>query len=201
MTCRVTQQALAEYRAFAQTGRVVVFDTETTGLCSEDEIVQFAALEYQAGELSREFMCYVCPTCAINPGAEAVHHLSRQFLGEHGLAPTEAISQFLSFLGEDALVVAHNLRFDWRMLKGECNRFSSQLPAATLKGCDTIALAKKLMPGLAHYRLSFLIEALGLTGENSHDALEDARACGKLFFHLVEQIPSPGEWIREPECN
>ena len=51
--------------------------------------------------------------------------------------------------------------------------------------CDTLALAKRLRPGLERYALAYLIGALGVDGVNSHDALDDAYACAGLLFRLV----------------
>ena len=78
-----TLPLLAEY---ARSGRVVVFDTETTGGRSYDEICQIAAVEYVNGTMTRTLALYVCPTCEMNPWAEAVHGLSLDFLNEYGLA-------------------------------------------------------------------------------------------------------------------
>ena len=48
--CANTLPRIAEY---ARSGRVVVFDTETTGGADYDEICQIAAAEYVCGKLSR----------------------------------------------------------------------------------------------------------------------------------------------------
>lgn len=199
MTCRITQEALRNYVTHAERGRVVVFDTETTGISNEDEIVQLAAAEYENGVLTRTLNLYVTPTCMIHPEAEAVHHLSMPFLVEHGIRPTEALERFFDFLGRGALLVGHNIHFDFRMLQNECRKFEYVADPEELSFCDTIALAKRLVPGLDHYKLGFLIEALGLPGRNSHDALDDTLACGELFFDLVRRIPiSPDDYIYEP---
>lgn len=200
MTCRVTQEALANYKVYASHGRVVVFDTETTGISHDDEIIQIAAAEYVRGELTRTLNLYVVPSCPIHPEAEAVHHITMPFLVENGISPTDALDRFFSFLGRDALLVAHNIRFDFRMLQNECRKFSYVADPDALSFCDTIALAKKLVPGLEHYRLSYLIEAIGIPGVNSHDALDDTLACGALFFDLVRRIPTTDDYIYEPDC-
>ena len=198
MTCRVNEQLLANCRAHAAHGRVVVFDTETTGISNADEIVQIAAAEYVDGKRTRTLNLYVVPTCEIDPGAEAVHHLSREFLEAHGVKPTDALAQFFEFLGNGVLLVGHNIHFDFRMLQNECRKFGFCAEPENISFCDTIALAKKLVPGMAHYNLGVLIEALNLAGENSHDALDDTLACGSLFFDLVRRIPVPGEYTYEP---
>ena len=165
---------------------MVVFDTETTGCSRWDEICQIAAAEYVRGALSRTLALYVCPTCEMNPWAEGVHGLSLDFLSEHGLAPEEAMRQFFEFLGRDALLVAHNSKFDMRMLSQECRKFDISFAPDGIETCDTVALARHLRPGLCSYSLANLIKALDIDGTNSHDALDDALACAGLFFKLLE---------------
>ncbi len=181
--CASTVPQIAEY---ARSGRVVVFDTETTGRSRWDEICQIAAAEYVGGMRTRTFSVYVCPTCEMNPWAEGVHGLSLDFLSEHGLAPEEAMRQFFEFLGSDALLVAHNSRFDMRMLSQECRKFDISFAPDGIETCDTVALARYLRPGLGSYSLANLIDALDIDGTNSHDALDDTLACAGLFFKLLE---------------
>jgi len=196
--CRVNQAALANYRDHAVHGRVVVIDTETTGISQDDEVVQIAAVEYTTGIRTRMLNLYVVPTCPIDPKAEAVNHLSREFLEANGVSPVAALDRFYAFLGRKALVVGHNIHFDLRMLRGECAKFGFHAEPDALTYCDTIALAKRLVPGLPHYRLGMLLAELGLEGKNTHNALDDTLACGTLFFDLVRRIPTPGEYTYEP---
>ena len=198
MTCRMNQEALANYIAHAECGRVVVFDTETTGTSNCDEIVQIAAAEYVHGEKTRELNLYIVPTCEIDPRAEAVHHLSREFLEANGIAPEVALERFFDFLGDDVLLVGHNIHFDFRMLQNECRKFGYCAEPEEVSFCDTIALAKRFAPGMVNYKLGTLIDALGLDGENSHNALDDTLACGALFFDLVNRIPRAGEYVYVP---
>jgi DNA polymerase III epsilon subunit family exonuclease len=186
--CASTLPRIAEY---ARAGRVVVFDTETTGCSRRDEICQIAAVEYVEGRRTRTFSVYACPTCDMSPGAEWVHGLSADFLSEHGLAPEEAMHRFFEFLGDDALLVAHNCRFDMRMLAQECSKFALGFSPEGVETCDTIALARHLRPGLRSYALANLIEALGIDGTNSHDALDDALACAGLLFFLLQDLLLP----------
>ena len=182
---RMSLENIEAIRRYAAGGRVVVFDTETTGCSRYDEICQIAAVEYVNGVQARTFMLYICPTCEMDPRAECVHGLSMDFLSGHGIAPEEAMRQFFGFLGSDALLVAHNSRFDMRMLNQECGKFDLCFAPEGIETCDTLALARQLRPGLESYRLSNLISALGIDGTNSHDALDDTLACANLFINLV----------------
>ena len=181
--CDNTLPCLAEY---ARHGRVIVFDTETTGGSDYDEICQIAAAEYVCGECTRTFNAYVSPTCEMNPWAESVHGLSMDFLSEHGLAPEEAMCQFFAFVGDNALLVAHNARFDLRMVDQECTKFDLCFAPEGIEICDTLALSRFMRPDLRSHALANLIEVLGIAGVNSHDALDDALACAGVFFKLLD---------------
>ena len=183
---KIRDRTLPRIAEYARAGRVVVFDTETTGCTRFDEICQIAAAEYVCGELSRTLALYVCPTCEMNPWAEGIHGLSLDFLSEHGIAPEEAMRRFFEFLGSDVLLVAHNNRFDMRMLDQECEKFGLCFAPDGIETCDTLALARHLRPGLGCYSLANLIEEFGIDGSNSHDALDDTLACAGLFFKLMD---------------
>ena len=184
---RISERNLLRLAECARNGRVVVFDTETTGCTSYDEICQIAAAEYVHGTLSRTFARYICPTCEMNPWAEAVHGLSMDFLSEHGLEPEEAMRQFFEFVGDDVLLVAHNATFDMRMVRQECRKFGLAFAPRGVETCDTLTLSRRLRPDLPSHKLSYLIGALDIDGVNSHDALDDALACAGVFFSFIKE--------------
>ena len=185
---RICANTLPQIAEYARSGRVVVFDTETTGCSRYDEICQIAAVEYVCGEQTRTFSAYICPSCEMNPWAESVHGLSMDFLAEHGISPEEAMRQFFQFLGDDALLVAHNNKFDMRMLNQECEKIDIDFAPDGIETCDTLVLARRQCPGLGSYALGSLIEEFGIDGVNNHDALDDALACAGVFFALVRQV-------------
>ncbi|MBP5321797.1 MAG: 3'-5' exonuclease [Kiritimatiellae bacterium] len=182
---RVNAKTLPKLREYARSGRVVVFDTETTGGTRDDEICQIAAVEYVNGVQTRTLSLYICPTCEMNPWAERVHGLSLDFLFEHGIEPEEAMRRFFKFIGEDLLLVAHNSAFDLRMLSQECGKFGLCFSPERVETCDSLALARHALPHLKSHALGYLIDYLGIEGTNSHDALDDTLACAGLFFRLI----------------
>ena len=195
---KIRDRTLPRIAEYARAGRVVVFDTETTGCTRFDEICQIAAAEYVCGELSRTLALYVCPTCAMNPWAEMVHGLSLDFLHEHGLAPEDAMRRFFEFVGDNALLVAHNAQFDLRMVGQECRKFNLAFAPENVETCDTLALSRHMRPDLKSHALANLIVALGIDGVNSHDALDDALACAGVFFTLLGVAPKFSELARMP---
>ena len=183
----LTPQQLATLSARARLGRIVAFDTETTGCMAWDEICQIAAVEYVGGAPARSLALYVRPSCRMNPFAEVIHGLSMDFLREHGLHPAEAMRRFFGFVGRDALLVAHNAPFDLRMLRQECAKFRLPNSVSGLETCDTLHLSRRLCPDLPNHRLATMVAALVTGGTNTHDALDDARACAGVFFALLER--------------
>ena len=184
---RVTQQNIETFAEFADGGRVLVFDTETTGGSCADEICQLAAAEFVNGRLERTMNVYLRPSCEMNPWAEQVHGISMDFLDEHGIDPVDALHQFFEFLGSDVLLVAHNNRFDLKMLQQECVKFDCAFEPEGVEMCDTLALSRHLRPDLESHALGNLLEPLGVDGVNSHDALDDAMACAGVFFKLIAE--------------
>lgn len=189
---RVTPRNIEVFAGYANAGRVVVFDTETTGGSCSDEICQLAAAEYVNGQLERTLNLYLRPTCEMNPWAEQIHGISMDYLDEHGIDPVDALRQFFDFLGSDVLLVAHNNRFDMKMLQQECRKFDLCFAPERVELCDTLALSRHFLPRLKHHTLASLISALGVDGVNSHDALDDALACAGVFFKLLAR--SCSEW-------
>ncbi len=97
--------------------------------------------------------------------------------------------RFFDFVGEDALLVAHNAAFDLRMLRQECCKFDLCFACEGIEVCDTLALSRRLRPDLPNHRLATLVELLPVDGVNSHDALDDTLACAGVLFKLLEPQP------------
>lgn len=83
---------------------------------------------------------------------------------------------------EDCIIVAHNAKFDNRILKTEFKRLGFEFKKETL--C-TVELAKKLIPGQASYSLGKLTRSLGIPVSDRHRASGDALATVTLFKMLL----------------
>jgi len=83
---------------------------------------------------------------------------------------------------EDCIVVAHNAKFDNRILKTEFKRLGFEYKKRTL--C-TVELAKQLIPGQQSYSLGKLTRSLGIPVSDRHRASGDALATVTLFKMLL----------------
>jgi DNA helicase-2/ATP-dependent DNA helicase PcrA len=181
----VLQTVAGAFVATVGRGRVVVFDTETTGLdTATSDIIQIAAVEYCEGVPGRTFMRLLQTGQDLGESA-AVHHITPEDLRTRGVAPAVGLREFLDFAAGAALA-AHNLRFDRAVLTANLARQGLALPWDETPQIDTLDMARRLHPDLKSYRLADLIETLGLEGRNTHDALDDAQATGTLMLHLCE---------------
>lgn len=87
-------------------------------------------------------------------------------------------------LTDGAVLVGHNVDFDYRMLRQEFGRLGYPFETQTL---DTIPLAEKLVPGLTSYGLDRVCDELGIYRGQKHRAEGDTRATLDLLILLLEK--------------
>jgi DNA polymerase-3 subunit epsilon len=177
--------ALAEGRAdpLLEEAEFVVFDLETTGLsAARNQICEVGAVRVSALELVDSFQSLVNPRV---PLPEPVARLTG--LHDHELrraAPVSSVlNRFLSFTG-DALLVAHNARFDQRFLEQQLlllhGRRLSEPPLCTA------ALARRLLEGrLRRVSLASLAYFFGVPTTPCHRAHPDAEATAQILVQLI----------------
>ncbi len=183
------------YCEFARKGTVVVIDTETTGLSNNDDVVQLALVVLKGGKEYFGKAVYIKNQVPIDgTEAQTVNHITDELLAREGLEPKEVMEDFLALLGETiskegkVLLVAHNLSFDWRMIANMLRRYGCHdipdgvIPCCTKEFVKSLQLPKTILPG---NHLRNCITAFNLPAQNSHDALDDARACMELFRFLT----------------
>jgi len=177
--------ALADRRAdpLLEEAEFVVFDLETTGLsAARNQICEVGAVRVRALELVDSFQSLVNPRV---PLPEPVARLTG--LHDHELrraAPASSVlNGFLSFTG-DALLVAHNARFDQRFLEQQLlllhGRRLSEPPLCTA------ALARRLLEGrLRRVSLASLAHFFGVPTTPCHRAHPDAEATAQVLVQLI----------------
>lgn len=188
----MSDEAIGRYREYAKRGKVVVFDTETTGVGTSDEVCQIAAVHFERGVRVQSMNEYLRISFPMPYYAESIHGISDEFLAEHGIEPSEGLNKFFEFVKGDALLVAHNAKFDIRMIGGTCAKNGIEGLPEDVFVCDTWHLAKKVVPGLENYQLATLIDEFHVDAVNSHDAMDDVLGCAGVFFHLVDMATRKG---------
>jgi DNA polymerase III epsilon subunit family exonuclease len=101
-----------------------------------------------------------------------------------GAPPVElAVRRFLEFAG-DAVLVAHNARFDIGFLDREVERLTGRRIAAPV--VDTVWLARRVLAGrAARVGLASLAHFFGTSTRPCHRALADAEATAEILLALI----------------
>ena len=198
----LTLPYLQEFKRCVERERIVVFDTETTGLNrKEDEIIQIAAVEYVAGIPGKTFEVCINASRALGD-SEAIHHISRETLIASGVSSKEGLLAFSSFI-RDSVLVAHNLSFDLAMMKAGFARHGVSHDLVSHPMFDTLDLSRRVYPDSKSFKLAELIESLQLDGCNTHNAMDDVLVTGKLMIRVMtdasDVISKQADVIRDYE--
>lgn len=166
--------------------RVVVLDTETTGLdpAAGHRVVEVACIELvNLMPTGRELHFYCDPERDMPPEAEEIHGLTAEFLSRHEKFGHHAPGFQAFMAGADALV-AHNAPFDVAFLNAELTRHGQ--PILACEAIDTLQLARRKFPG-APASLDALCRRFGIdTSERTkHGALIDTRLLARVYLELM----------------
>ena len=161
----------------------MVFDLETTGLSpARSRIVEIGAQRVDALEAGATFETLVNPGVPLPTAITALTGIAQ---GDVRGAPSAdlAVRRFLSFAG-DAVLVAHNARFDMGFLDRAVERLTGRRVAAPV--VDTVWLARRLLSGRTkRVGLAHLAHFFGTSAEPCHRALADAEATAEILIALV----------------
>ena len=175
---------MAEFSAlFEKYDRLVLFDTETTGLTySRDEIIEFAAVvvERRDGQavILQEYdeLITLSPGSSVPPKIEQLTGITNQDIVERGIPKTRLCRDIAEMIRGNTLLLAYNAHFDLSFLYYLLLRHGDPM---ILKGKDKLDLMTVYKDRRAYpHRLASAIDAYGLTGQvvNSHRAVDDVIA-------------------------
>ena len=169
----------------------VVVDLETTGASPADcGITEIGAVKTRGGEVVGEFQTLVDPGSPIPPMIVALTGITDAMVVA---APRieQVLPAFLEFLG-DAVLVAHNARFDVGFLKAACRAHGYRWPGPEV--VDTLALARRVVTKeeAPNRKLGTLARVFGTRVTPNHRALEDARATGEILHGMLERLAAFG---------
>lgn len=172
----------------APVDEVVVFDTETTGLSpKKDEILSIGAVKIKGNKIlmSEKFELFIKPSREINEKSIKIHQIRNVDL-EHGIAPHEAIVQFLHFIGSRPLV-GYYLEFDIKMMNTYVKPWlgiTLPNPQIEVSGLYHDKKIKFIPDGVIDLRFDVMMNDLGLPIFGKHDALNDAVMTAMMYIKL-----------------
>jgi DNA polymerase-3 subunit epsilon len=160
-----------------------VLDIESSGgPFGKEAIIEIALYRYDGDEVVDQLISLVHPHREVQNFVTRMTGITEKMLAR---APRfHEIAKRIIEITEDAILVGHNVEFDYRMLRQEFARLGYPYERETL---DTIDTARELIPGLPAYGLDKICKELGIYMPEKHRADADARATLELFKILREK--------------
>ena len=187
---------------FAKYDRLVLFDTETTGLLfSRDEIIEFAAVVVEQREGVPRVIREYDELIALSPGGfvpakiEELTGISTQDLRERGLPKTRVARDIAEMIGGNTLLLAYNAHFDLSFLYYFLLREGDPMILKGKDKLDLLTVYKDRQP--YPHKLCNAIEAYGLSGKvcNSHRAVDDVLATVAVMEEMEKERPDLDRYI------
>ena len=179
---------------FEKYDRLVLFDTETTGLLyHRDEIIEFAAVVLEpvngVPTVVREYdeLVSLSPGGFVPPKIEQLTGISTQDIRERGLPKTRACRDIAEMIQGNTLLLAYNAHFDLSFLFYMLLRDGDPVILMGKDKLDLLTVYKDRRP--FPHKLCSAIEAYGLTGKvvNSHRAVDDVIATVAVMEEMEKE--------------
>lgn len=169
--------------------RLVVLDTETTGLSTQDghRIIEIGCVELiNRRTTGKRFHVYINPEREIDPGAIEVHGITNSFLADKPKF-SDIVPDFINFI-KGAELIIHNAPFDVGFINyefsllefvvGKVDDYSSVF--------DTLAFARKKHPGQRN-TLDALCKRYSIDNSHRelHGALLDAEILAEVYLMMT----------------
>jgi DNA polymerase III epsilon subunit-like protein len=198
--------------------KVLIFDTETTGLPTERNvsimdvekwpyIIQLSYILYdsEARELieMKDDLIKIPLDVEITPGSEAIHHISRLMCQATGIDINDAINCFHKALDKADVVVGHNISFDKRLVMVECKRLKKYQRftvngikkeefCTMKKGSDVCRIEVTSSSGEKYYKYPTLSELhfklFDTLPKGTHNALADILICLRCYIKMTGDV-------------
>lgn len=165
-------------------GKFCIVDIESNGSNPlSNQIIEIGAVMIENGKAVGEFSSLA--KTDILP--DSIMYLTGITLEELSHAPSlpSVLEAFRLFI-HDAVFVAHNVNFDYYFISHALEE--AGFGPLLNRRLDTIDLARKCIEA-PKYGLSALAEHLGISFENHHRALFDAKATTEVFLHTLNHLP------------
>ena len=187
---------------FSKYDKLVLFDTETTGLqFARDEIIEFAAVVVErvngVPTVTKEYdeLVQLSPGGFVPPKITELTGISTQDIRERGLPKTRVCRDIGEMISGNSLLLAYNAHFDLSFLFYLLLRHGDP---AILKGKDKLDLLtvyrdRRPFP----HKLCNAIDGYGLTGKvvNSHRAVDDVLATVAVMEEMEKEKDDLAKYI------
>lgn len=159
-----------------------IVDIETTGsYAAGNRITEIAIVILHNDQIIERFESLVDPQQPIPYFIQTLTGITDEMV--EGAPVFADLAPRIYQLLHNKIFIAHNVNFDYSFVRGMLAENGFELNSRKL--C-TVQLSRKLIPGLASYKLGRLCSALGIPNNARHRALGDAEATTILFKKLIQ---------------
>ena len=198
--------------------KVLVFDTETTGLTKVKNpsifdfdkwpyILQLSYILYDTEEkmidLIYDEIIKIPDNIDIDEEAEKLHNISKEKTKLVGINIKTALRTFNSILNKADIIVGHNVSFDKCLIMVECNRNNvrqgftidkiKKKEYCTMKNTKDICKIEKIFPsGDKYFKYPTLSELynhlFGIIPHNAHNSMVDIILCIRCYLLITSNF-------------
>lgn len=170
--------------------RQIILDTETTGLSPKagHRIIEIGCVELVNRKLTgNHFHYYINPKRAIDPGAQAVHGITAEFLADKP-SFKDIIEPFIEYV-QDAEIIIHNADFDVGFLDHEfakCGKKYVAFEEYVSEVICTLRMAREKHPGQKN-NLDILCKRYNVNNAHRelHGALLDSEILAEVYLAMT----------------
>lgn len=172
----------------------VVVDLETTGLSSStDEIIEIGAIKVSLDSNQHiTFQTLVKPAVKLPRKIVEITGITQAMLDTDGIAPQEAIEQFIEFVG-DLPLVTYNAAFDIGFLTNAYKRCGKTL---INKYDCALKRTRRAWPEFPNHRLSYITTLMNLPQSNQHRALADCERTVYVYITSTSKLNQKVRWSK-----
>ena len=194
--------------------RVIVFDTETTGLPTErnasyqdtdkwPHVVQLSFIVYNTKkcevEVCHDYIIQLKDGVTISPDSQAIHGITPEKCKKKGIPISMALTEFGEYVSKADLLVAHNLSFDKKVLLASYTREKMIQPffdkgnvkpgfCTMLRTVDFPVVIAKNAKGEYYNKFPKLVELhehlFGNKPKGLHNSMADVIICLRCYMKL-----------------
>jgi len=167
----------------------VLIDTETTGLWSDDWVIEVCIQEMQGWRpvgASKSWL--INAPKSVGSGASRIHGISDAMLERQGVDPHKAHDAILEFIDRRPYG-AFNMPFDRRMLNADWDRLGFASKRRPPDALCALRLARLFITNVPGYKLEAIAEHLDFKNKPKHRAKYDVKATVELLQkHIAPRI-------------
>lgn len=168
---------------FSRFDNIIVLDTETTGLnCKNDEIIELAMLHISREGVAAQYDEFIklSPGRKLLPEITDLTGITDEMLITQGVSKDSAAESLARMCSlSKPLVVAYNAQFDIGFLYYLLLSHNRAEALKNIRLLDAMTVYKDRRP--FPHKLCNAIEAYGLSGQNTHRAIDDTLATYELL--------------------